>query len=295
MKKNIDYNIINSIIILITLLFFVYEYKDILNIFENKNVTSIIVLVSTVLLVHFVKAARLYLALYGLNVDLNSYVKTYCKVTPTSIVIPFKLGEVFRMYCYGQLLQSPVKGVIIILLDRFMDTIALVTAILLAWILFGGHMTTFVYILLIFLVFVLFIYFVYPSVYKFWKSYLLKSDASEHKLAVLKMLEMLNMIYKEIESVAKGRGIILYFMSLVAWGVEIGSLILLNEISRNGKISQIISDYLTSAMKGNQSTELKQFVIVSVALFILVYIVIKVCRMTFDRKKVYRDEDNCYL
>lgn len=227
------------------------------------------------------------MALYGYGVNLISYMKTYCKVTPVSVVIPFKLGEFFRMYCYGNQLGDGLKGIVIILLDRFMDTIALVTAILLGWAFNGGQITAFVYLLLVFLVFVLLLYFVYPGVYKFWKRYLLRAKASKRKLAVLKMLETLNKIYCEIENVAKGKGIILYFMSLLAWGVEIGSLTLLQGISKDGEVSQIILDYLASAMSGNQSIELKQFVIKSVVLLIVLYLVIKAGEMILG-KKVYQ-------
>jgi hypothetical protein len=180
------------------------------------------------------------------------------------------------MYCYGNQLGNVFKGIVIVLLDRFMDTIALVTMILLVWVFNGGYIATFVYVLLIFLFIALLGYFVFPGVYKFWKKYLLKAKATEHKLALLKMLDAFNFVYQEITSVSKGKGVILYFLSLIAWAVEIGSLALIKGITGEGKLSQTTSRYLSSAMDAADITiELKQFIFVSVILLIVMYAVIK--------------------
>ena len=69
-------------------------------------------LVMTVLFVHMIKAARLYLALYGTDVSRKNFLETYCLTTPFSILIPFKLGELLRMYSYGNLIGDHLKGVV---------------------------------------------------------------------------------------------------------------------------------------------------------------------------------------
>lgn len=283
-KKKVIYNTINMLVILGTVLLFIHENTNNADIFSTDNVISVTVLLFVVALVHFVKAGRLYLALYGSEVDFITCFKTYCKVTPVSVIIPFKLGEFFRMYCYGKLLDNAIKGIVIILLDRFMDTIALVTAIFLVWIFNGGQMTSFVYILLIFLVFILLVYCLYPGGYKFWKKYLLTAKASENKLAALRILEAVDRLYQETQSVVKGRGIILYFLSLIAWGAEIESITLLNDTVENVQLSQTISRYLTSAIGGSQSIELKKFVIASVGLLIVIYLIIKVGEIVRGKK-----------
>lgn len=285
--KKIQYNVINMAVIFLTAALFIYGYRDIREIFRGENVLSVFILTVTVILVHAIKAGRLYLALYGSDIDFVTYLKIYCKVTPVSVLAPFKLGEFFRMYCYGKQLGNMLKGVVIILLDRFMDSIALVTAIILVWIINGGDITFLVYLLLIFLVFVLLMYIVFPGVYKFWKKYLLRAAASENRLAVLKMLEALNFIYREVEGVTKGRGIVLYFMSLIAWGVEIGSITLLTGMSGESDISRVISKYLISAMSGNPSVPLKRFVFVSVVLLLVLYLLIKAGKL-FNQKRIHR-------
>ena len=56
----------------------------------------------------------------------------------------------------GRQLGNNLKGIVIILLDRFMDSIALVSILLLIWMMNGGHVIPFVYVIVVFLVLVMF-------------------------------------------------------------------------------------------------------------------------------------------
>ncbi len=285
--EKIKYIIINIAVLFLTTVLFIGKYGNVGEIFRGVELLYILILVITVVLVHTVKAGRLYLAMYGTGIDLLTCLRIYCRITPVSVVIPFKLGEFFRIYCYGKQLGNLLKGAIIILLDRFMDTVALVTMILFIWLFGGGQVATLVYGFLIFLGLVLLFYFSFPGVYRFWKKYILRADASEHGLAILKMLDGLNMIYREIAGVSKGRGMLLYCLSLLAWCLEISSIVLLVGVSRKGELVQSISDYLMSAMGGKESAELSRFVFASVVLMIFFYLIIKAMEL-FRRKRIYK-------
>lgn len=284
-KKNISYNVVNILIIFVTIWIFALKYSDIVGLFDEFNIITFSILTITAILVHIVKASRLYLALYGTGVEGINFIKTYCKVTPVSIILPFKVGEFFRMYCYGELIGSALKGIVIILFDRFMDTAALVSVIVFIWLLNGGKIDFLVYLLIVFLIFSLIIYFVFPSVYKFWTKYLLRTKASQQKLGALKTLQKINAIYCEIENVARGRGIILYIMSIIAWGCEIGSLYVLGRIMGTNRIDNEVFRYLNSAMSGSQSIELRRFIAISVILLITTYIVIKVTKTFWEKRR----------
>ncbi len=278
------YNIINIVVIIAAALLFFLQYRDFRGLFQGIGAARILSIILVALLVHAVKAGRLYLVLYGSGISHRSFLKTYCKVTPVSVILPFKAGELFRMYCYGTQLHSVLKGVIVIVLDRFMDTIALVTMIFLVTGISGGQIAPITYFLLIFLVISFLIYIAFPGIFGFWKKTLLTSPGTEHKLALLKILETLNRIYLEIRAVSKGRGVILYFLSLAAWGVELGSIIIGTPASQRGDLNRKIFQYLTSAISGEQSTELQQFVAVSVILLILIYAAVKIVYGIKERK-----------
>lgn len=278
------YNFINLIILLLTAWMFVYGYSNAGILFQDEDVCRVLIVMGTALSVHMIKGGRLYLVLYGSDIKLSTYVKIYCKVTPVSVVIPYKSGEFFRMYCYGKQLKNMLKGIVVVLLDRFMDTAALVTMILLAGIFNGGSVGKLVYALIVFLVFVLLVYVVFPGIYQFWKEYLLSAKATRHGITILKILKALDEIYQEIISVTKGRGILLYFLSFIAWTVEIGGIVLVNGIIGEDKINDIISDYLSSAMGTGDSVELKHFVFISVLMLTILYAAIKIAE-TIRKKR----------
>ena len=268
MKRRI-YNIINSFVLGITAIWFIYRFYDIQGIFVKSTPISVVSIMGTALLIYGIKFCRLYLALYDAQLGLEICLTTYCKVTPISIILPFKVGEFFRIYCYGRQIGSLLKSVVIILLDRFMDTAALVTAIALVWIFYGERPSVFIYFLLIFLILSVCFYFVFPGIYRFWTRYLLCAKASEHKIWALKTLESIHTLYSEIENVVKGRGMILYFLSLAAWGIEISNITLINYMTGGNHTGVVISEYLLSAMSRRQSPEFDQFVFISVIGFVL--------------------------
>ena len=286
-KKSFAYNLINILVLLLAALIFFMNY-DGLRDFQQIGGGQILIIIATVMLVHFLKALRLYLALYGADITPSTYAKTYCKVTPVSILLPFKFGEFFRMYCYGHYTGNMLKGVVTVLMDRFMDTIALVTMIIVMWLGSGEAIIPLVYLLLVFIVAFVLMFLVFPGLYSYWKKFLLRADASAKKLGALKSLEAMNKVYLEIMNVSRGRGIILYVLSLLAWVTEIGSVVILarmNGIKADGSLTRKISEYLESALMGNQTIELRRFVLLSVVLMIVIYLFVKAFDMTKSERK----------
>ena len=83
---------------------------------------------------------------------------------------------------------------------------------------------------------------------------------------------------------AKGKGVILYFISLFSWGIEIGSVAVLNGILKEGELSTMISGYLISAMNGHPTVELQQFVFTSIILLTIFYFVFKIITILYEKK-----------
>ena len=278
------YNLINVLVLLGAALIFFLNY-NINDVFSGVGLQHIIIITATVVIVHFLKAFRLYLALYGSDISASSYAKIYCKVTPVSILLPFKLGELFRMYCYGHQIGNMLKGIVTVLLDRFMDTIALVTMIIVMWLYSGEAIIPLVYLLTVFLIAAVIVFIVFPGLYSYWKKYLLRAKGTPRKLRVLFFLDKMDMVYAEIVNVSKGRGIILYVLSLLAWVTEIGSVSLLNGLGAGGSLSDKISEYLRSALSGAQTLELKRFILISVVLMIVIYLLVKLSDLATGKER----------
>ena len=294
MKKRQYIYIIINIVVLLEAAFFLAMNYNINMIFQGTYYKHIIVVACTVIIVHFLKAIRLYIAFYGTNMKLSKYISIYCKVTPVSILFPFKIGEFFKIYCYGIQTGKMLKGVLTVILDRFVDTLALLTMIVVVSILYGNMATTLVLVLLLFVVIVFVIFALFPGGYNYWLKYMLKADASPKTIRALAFLEKLNNIYSEITNITKGRGIILYVLALAAWMVEIGMVAFLYRgYGENVELSKKISEYLLSAFSSNQTQELKMFVFSSVVLLLLMYILVKCVGIICAKRNKY--ENSCYL
>ena len=273
-KHTLIYNLINVLFLLTAaLLFFIIFSNG--EIFRGTNNRYISIIAINVIIVHFLKAIRLYFALYGIDISFRDYLKIYCKVTPVSILLPYKSGELFRMYCYGIQTGNMLKGFITVILDRFIDTIALLTMIVVVLVVFGGTITPLVYILIVFVVTVFALFAMFPGTYKYWIKHLLKADATPRRITTIKLLNKINIVYNEITFITKGRGVILLFLSLLAWAVEIGTVSLLYKLNGGTDISGKISEYLSAALTGTQSIELRQFILISVILMLLIYVIVK--------------------
>lgn len=278
------YRAVDLVVLLLALLWFVREYRDLPALFAGVSVAQVLVILLTALLVHALKSARLFLALYGQKISISEHLTLYCKVTPVSMVLPYKVGEFYRMYAYGSHLHSGLKGIIVILLDRFMDTAALVTMLLLAVFFYDSSVTPLVLVLFIFLVLLVLLYRAFPGARKFWKHYFLSKKATPRRMAALRWLESMQRVYEEAAVVTRGRGILLYVLSFLAWGVEIGSILLQTRLFLGGSAGATMSAYLNSAMSGHPSEPLLQFIFISVILLVLLFAVIQAVQ-AFSKKK----------
>ena len=88
----------------------------------------------------------------------------------------------------------------------------------------------------------------------------------------------------EIEKIVRGRGFILYAMSLMAWSIEIGGLYIHNGINHSGDTGNVISDYLEAALMGSSCSEMSKFICISVIFLVVLFLVINVLGM-ISRKK----------
>lgn len=233
----------------------------------------------TAVVVHGLKAFRLYFALYGKGVSFQNHMKQYSKTVIVSMVLPVKSGDLFRAYCYGSLVQSWYSGIVLTVLDRFADTLALVTMMLLMEAAGISQAIPLLYVLLAVLSGMFVCYLICPEICGYWKKYFLRLDASVRRNRVLRSLDYLEHAYAEVAAVVKGKGVILYALSLMAWAVENGGLVILDRILAGQCTGQAVSMYLTAALAGTESAYLKQFVGVSVVLLSLLYLLFSISGM----------------
>ena len=198
-----------------------------------------------------------------------------------NIVFPFKVGDIYRAYCFGTCIDNYIRGIVIILFDRFIDTAALISLLPLLSFFAGTEMVGIVYFLLCFILGIIIVYFSWPGFCSFWKDFLLRRRSTIATLKAISLLDTCERIFCEIRMTARGRGIILYFLSLVAWTVEMLGVAVLAGVS---EIGRQMGEYLVSVVRGDQTTPYRSIVVLSYVFLMAFYLVISMIKHKYRGK-----------
>lgn len=245
MKNHHCYLIINWIIIFIAMGFLGLYFEDMSWSISEIKAGRLGFLAIAVVGVYLLKMIRLYVAFAGSGISFRRHLRLFFKTAPVSLLLPFKMGDLYRMYCYGFVTQGYLRSVVTILLDRFMDTLALITVILVFAVMQGFSASYFIYALVLFLIISLTVYYTFSAFFTYWNRYLIESPATVYRIFYLKFLNSLNRVYKEIQLVVQGRFMTMYILSLLAWFVELGLVALASGV--DFKVSSLVR-YLESAL-----------------------------------------------
>lgn len=242
-----------------------------------------IVLFCTVVLVQVVKGCRLYFELYEKRMPKGLFIRQYCKVVPVSMILPGKLGDFFRAYCYGYHLGDYIAGMSVIVLDRFVDTLGLLTVMLALFTMYNSLPQKLCIFLFFFLLMLLAIYTTFPGMRRYWCHYLLVQPASDKNLNRLRLVKRMQKAYSELQRIVHGKFLIIYLLSLLAWSIEIGSLAVCCKYLTGESVHHVTEAYLSSAISGDPSRHLLEFIGVSVLVLLFMYLIAAV--WYYGRKK----------
>lgn len=220
--KSKRYYIINAIILAFTILFF-YKilFQNIKMLSQGHAYNMIIVIgVVCIMAIYIIKAIRLYFIMLEKRLTLKRFFRVYTKTTLVNLVFPFKMGEVFRMYCYGNELKNYKASLLLILVDRYFDTIPLLVLLLGFTVLGKNPITSIVLILSVFIVAVTVFYITFPSTYKYLNRYLIMNTNSERGIWALDILKKISYWYLYVKELVVGRVVILLVLSACAWLTE---------------------------------------------------------------------------
>lgn len=206
-----------------------------------------------VIFVHVIKALRLYVILFGSKFSLEEYLEEYIKTAAVNLLLPFKCGEIYRGLCMGHLVGEYAEGYIVIIFDRFIDTLALITMIAGAGMVSNFEITFTYFVLASFLFLMIVIYCLFMPLYEYWNHFLIFMKESEYTLKGLRFLNTCKNAFYYIDGMVRGRFFILYLLSLAAWGIEVGYFVLLTNESDQMEISEYLSDALAGTLNASNS------------------------------------------
>lgn len=203
------------------------------------------------LCVHLIKMMRMYLIVLDRKISFDRFVPAYLRTTLVNLVIPYKLGEVYRIGVFYRISGGFKTGFFSVLIDRFFDTLALVLILLPYQLFITGKVTVPTLLLAVFEAVVLMTYRVFPPSYEFLNRYIITSKESKRSMMVLAALEKVNEWYEYARNLVTGRYGILLLFSLAAWILEIVVLAGFSRITGSGFTVADFGEYIESIVSGN--------------------------------------------
>ncbi|MBO4905144.1 MAG: flippase-like domain-containing protein [Lachnospiraceae bacterium] len=174
--------------------------------------------------VHVIKLMRMYLIVLEQKISFDRFVPAYLRTTLVNLIVPYKLGEIYRIAVFSRISGGFTTGFFSVLVDRFFDTLALVLILMPYQLLISGTVTVPTIMLFVFEIAVLAAYHVFPPSYEFLNRYIITSRDSKRSMMALAALEKINIWYEYVKMLVTGRYGILLLFSLAAWMLEIAVL-----------------------------------------------------------------------
>lgn len=228
MKKNENtlYKMTNIVFLVAAVLFFVGIAKDAMaddwQTAEGLRspILSVFLCFLCLLVLHTAKLMRFYLVLMEQKIEFKRFVKVYIKTTFVNFLLPFKSGELFRIYCFAHETRNVPMGFISVIVDRIFDTCVLLLFLLPYDFCVSGKISAITVILAVIILLVLLgCAFLYSS-YNYMNRFLMINGNSKRTIWLLQMLENFKMCYDYMAALLKGRFFLILIFSCIGWIVE---------------------------------------------------------------------------
>ena len=244
------------------------KYEDII------IIGSIIVIF---LLIHILRMFRLYILLIEEKIPIKEFVKLYMKTTFVNTVIPFKLGEFYKMICYGEKLKSFSAGISLVWIDRFFDSVILMILMIVAS---SFKIISPIYLILsLFILFSILIYLTFENTYKYFNLLVLEKGRSKRSKIYLEIIDETKKIYKKAKNMIKYRSVPVIFLSALIWGFEyLIAYLIINQLFNMEFSLSIFTDYINDVFMifNTKYVNISEFNIgIMLIIFVIIYIFIK--------------------
>lgn len=270
-KQTLMYNFINILFLVIAIM--LVNYNGILEM--HFNIWQIFVLIFIFIVLHIFKFIRIYFILLEERVTLKEMVKMYVKTTFVSIVLPYKLGEIYKMYLYGYQIKNYTKGVIAVIIEKFFDAIIL-CFILIPFGITNGKISLLAIILLIFILFIIFIYLTIENTYSYLNRFFITSINSKRGLLSLNIIEKIRNIFIKSKELLHGRFAMLFVLTILTWLIEIIFVCAMSLFMKINICFDTIASYISDAFFGINNVLFNNYIYICTAIFLLVIILIYV-------------------
>jgi len=219
------------------------------------------------------KIIRFYLFIIDQKVCFRKFVALYTLTSVVNIIIPFKIGELFRIAAFGLFLKNIRITLLAIITERFFDSI-----IILAILLVSAIKYQFVYTFMIFTLGTLILisyglYIVAPSLIFNLNLYLMLKKNSIFDKNILKFLEYIDTLHSIESNILKTKKQSIIFFTLIAWIFDISAMSI--AVMETGKDIGVktITEFIYEITSFKNIPLLSIYVIVSLFIFGIILLI----------------------
>lgn len=236
----------------------------------------IVALCLLLLVVHGFKFLRMYFILLEEKLPLWRAIKLYVKTTFVSTLLPFKGGELFKMYAYGVEINKFSKGIIAVLIEKFFDAIVLCLILFPCILLSGGSNYTLPLLLLVFLIVTASVYWAYDGTYKYLNRFLVANAKSRRGIRYLSLLEYIKGFFGTAKEMLRGRQMVIMLLSLLSWIAECGMVLTIGWFMGEKVGFEGITAYISDGFFGVSNIFFNRYLYIFMAVFVVILVIVYV-------------------
>lgn len=218
------------------------DEKTILNVFKELDYFYLSIAVTLYLISHSIRVLRLILLSPLSNIDILGLWKEQYKANGVSILLPFKLGESYRLVYFRSFFGSYLNSFSVLLCERLLDVL-IIFLILSTSIFFSSmDLPSIDYIFfgsLLLLIFLVIIYFSIEMISFFFIERLKKKEASRINKIALEYIKNLLLSIQSVKKILNQKYIGCLLITFLIWSLEIAAFFIFFDVL-NGQIDLII-------------------------------------------------------
>lgn len=234
--------------------------------------------------VHLLKMLRFYLVLLEQKLSVKKFVFLYVRTTFVNLLIPFKLGEVYRAFCVIRLTGCAEVGILSVILDRFFDTFILLLFLLPYDLLTLGKVTWLTGCMLVFLLAIMLVYRMFEPTYLYLNRYMIKKSKSRKGIKILSFMEIIREWYDYTKELITGRQYLIVLCSALGWLAEYVLLWLIAGYCSQRFDLSAFSAYIQSIFTGQRNQILISYSLISMVILFLLMVVFGVVELLGRRR-----------
>ncbi len=225
-------------------------------------------------LAHVFKFTRFYLVLMEeKGLSFFDVLFLYVRTTFVNLIIPFKLGELYRIWAVKRMTGLLKTGILLVVIDRFFDTLALLAITLPFEVLTARGADTVLMLLFAGLILLFFCYFFFTPTYRYLNKYLIMKKRSQRAMTLLAALDNANSWHSFLRKLIRGRSPLVFLSSLLGWGMEFAAMkAFFTAFGLDFGIDEFIR-YINSILSGEKSSMGTVYNIMGSGIFLILTVV----------------------